>query len=75
MKSNAFFSLLEHIINVSQTDVSDKFPPNCFDIIYIPMDDEVRTNIKQVFMITYQLFSGITNLRKHRKHPTLYNRI
>jgi hypothetical protein len=55
-QDQSLFSLLEHIINLSQTDVSDKFPPNRFDIVYISMGDEVRTNIKQVFVITYKLF-------------------
>ncbi|CAF4374977.1 unnamed protein product [Rotaria socialis] len=44
-----------HIINVSETDASDKFPSNHFDIVYIPMEDDVRTNIKQHFNRTNEL--------------------
>jgi hypothetical protein len=48
-------SFLEHIINVSETDASEKFPPGRFDIVYISMIDEVDTDIKQVFIIAYRL--------------------
>ncbi|CAF4810190.1 unnamed protein product [Rotaria sp. Silwood1] len=38
-----------------ETDVSDNFPQNRFDIIYIPIDNDVRTNIKQHFNRTNEL--------------------
>ncbi|CAF4641012.1 unnamed protein product [Rotaria sp. Silwood2] len=46
---------IEHIINVSETDVSDNFPQNRFDIVYIPIDDDIQTNIKQHFDRTNEL--------------------
>ncbi|CAF0941531.1 unnamed protein product [Adineta steineri] len=46
---------IKHIINAGETDISEKLPHDRFDIIYITMDDDIRTNIKQYFDRTNEL--------------------